>query len=402
MVPAVAAFTATSAAEVNNGVSWLDAARDAADFWLLGHGGVLRMGTGQAAASVTVIPLGIIALSVLSCRFLARVSAAHGWWLVGFGTLGYAGTAALVMFTMTTSVARQSAPSGLATAVGVAGLGFVWGNYRRDRASARLSARSPAASTALAPRLVAWCRATLPAWVRAIPSTSALIVAAVLATATMLTLIWLVTGYGRFGDLATSLDAGLIGGVVLALLSIAFWPNMAAFGVAYLAGPGFSIGAATVVAPGDVTLGPMPSLPLIGIVPQSAYPGGVWLAALPVAAAAAGAWWMFRRIPRSAPWWTMAAGALASSLAAAAALALAVVAASGSAGPGRMAEIGAPWWPVFAALALELTGGCVPVVLIACRRMSTHKRPGPAEPSEPERQASPSTQMRDEGPHEPE
>jgi hypothetical protein len=201
--------------------------------------------------------------------------------------------------------------------------------------------------------------------VRTIPTTSAIIAATVLAAATMLTLIWLVAGYGRLGDLATGLDAGLVGGVVLALLSLAFWPNMAAFGVAYLAGPGFAVGTDTAIAPGAVRLGAVPSLPLLGIVPQSAPAGGVWLATIAVASAAVGAVWMVRRLPGSLPWWAMAASALAASLTAAAGLALVVAAASGSAGPGRMAEVGAGFWPVFAALALELAGGCVPVIVIA-------------------------------------
>jgi hypothetical protein len=165
----------------------------------------------------------------------------------------------------------------------------------------------------------------------------------------------------------------------LALLSLAFWPNIIAFAVAYLAGPGFALGADTAIAPGTVRLGPLPSLPLLGIVPQSAPAGGIWLVAIPVAAGAAGALWLVKRLPGAAPWWTMAASALAASLTAAAALALMVRVASGSAGPGRMAEVGASFWPVFGALALELAGGCVPVVVLSWAR-AARRTDATAEP----------------------
>jgi hypothetical protein len=347
VIPAVAAFTATSAAEVNNGVSWLDAARAATDFWLLGHGGALTVGTtpGAPAAAVTVIPLGVAVFSVLSCRFLARVSSAGGWWLVGFGVLGYAAMAWPAMGIFATSASRPSVPAGVAGAIVASAAGFAWGN----RGGPPL-VRLPAAT---------------PPWVRAVPGAAGLIAAVSLAGATVVSGVWAVAGYGRFFDLTTALDAGILGGIVMSLVCLAFFPNMVAYALTYCAGTGFSIGTGTLFSPAGLRPGPVPALPLLGILPTTAPPAALWVVGIPVVAGALGGLWLRRRLPDSVPWWTMAATALVSSLAAAAGLACVVIAASGAAGPGTMTQVGAGFRPVFFALAAEIGTAAVTVAVVS-------------------------------------
>jgi hypothetical protein len=362
MVPAVAAFTATSAADVNTGVSWFDAAREAADLWALGHGGHLATGAGQTAATVTLAPLGIAVVGALACRFLARVSSVRGWWLVAFGALGYVAVAALTMFAMATPASRPSAPVGVVGAAILAIVGFVWGN-----APTRSNGATP---RALVPRLTAWARATLPDWLRAVPRAGLVAAATTLGGASVLTVVWAVIGHGRFADATTALDAGLVGGVVLALLSAAFTPNLVIYAVAYLAGTGFSVGAGALYSPAQTTPGPLPALPLLGLLPDSAHAGAIWLVSVPVAAGALAGLSLRRRLPARTPWWTMAFSAILASLASAGGLALLVAAASGAAGPGRMAVVGADPSTVLLALGLEFAGGCVPVAVLARARIA--------------------------------
>jgi hypothetical protein len=357
VVPAVAAFTATSAAEVNNGVSWLDTARAAADLWLLGHWGSVVLGTGSDSALVTVSPLGVALATILCCRFLGRVSAARGWWLVGFGTLGFAAVSAVVAFAVTTSAARPSAPIGLVGSAVPAIAGFLWGNATGGRRRSR--------NALLVPQMGEWARSAVPPWLRAVPRGAVFAVSATVGSAVALTLVWVAFGYGRFGEMTAALDAGLVGGVALFLLSVAFAPNIVAYAVAYLAGTGFSIGSGTLFSPAETIPGVLPALPILGILPDSSPAGAAWLVAVPVAVGGFTGLWLRRRLPASTSWWTMTASALLCSLAAAGGLALLVAVASGAGGPGRMAEVGAAPGTVFAVLAVELVGGCVTVALAA-------------------------------------
>ena len=54
---------------------------------------------------------------------------------------------------------------------------------------------------------------------------------------------------GTFRSVTTALAPGLVGGLLLLLLELAFIPNAIVWAVAYLLGPGFAFGYGTVVAP---------------------------------------------------------------------------------------------------------------------------------------------------------
>ncbi|MDR0945621.1 MAG: DUF6350 family protein, partial [Bifidobacteriaceae bacterium] len=161
VVPAVAAFTATSAASVNDGLSWLDAARRGTDLWLLGHWGTMTVGSGAGAATVTLAPLGVALVSLLASRFLGRVSQASGWWLAGFGTLGFAVVTALVGFVVATPDGRTTAPAALVGAVVVAFLGNAWAAWPSSgwHGAQDLAARARKASDAGRPAWAAASRA---------------------------------------------------------------------------------------------------------------------------------------------------------------------------------------------------------------------------------------------------
>ncbi|SFB32369.1 hypothetical protein SAMN05216266_108145 [Amycolatopsis marina] len=90
---------------------------------------------------------------------------------------------------------------------------------------------------------------------------------------------------------------GLGDGAGLLLLSLGYLPNAVLAGLGFAAGPGFSIGAATLTPVGFVG-GPAPALPLFAAVPES---HAVWWPALMLLPAAAGALvgWSQRRIDQN-------------------------------------------------------------------------------------------------------
>ncbi len=100
--------------------------------------------------------------------------------------------------------------------------------------------------------------------------------------------VWAFAGWGDVTGVAGSLDADPVGALALAIGEGLYAPTLAMWGVAWMAGPGFAVGAGTEYAPGHLTTTPLPSIPLLGALPQAA--GGVLvLAPLLVVALAAGA-----------------------------------------------------------------------------------------------------------------
>lgn len=73
-------------------------------------------------------------------------------------------------------------------------------------------------------------------------------------------------------NLYVALDAGIIGGILLTILSILTLPNMAISALSYLMGSGFSIGTGTLVSPGIHQLNEIPAFPLLGAIPTQVHP----------------------------------------------------------------------------------------------------------------------------------
>jgi hypothetical protein len=124
-------------------------------------------------------------------------------------------------------------------------------------------------------------------------------------------------------------------------LCVLVTPNATLFSGSYLLGPGFAVGAHTVVAPTTVVLGPLPMFPLLAALPDAGPPPG-WtpaLLALPPLVAAVGVYRTLRRYPTSR--WDEAAlrGAGAGLLCAVGYAVLAALS-GGAVGPGRMADVG--------------------------------------------------------------
>jgi hypothetical protein len=118
-------------------------------------------------------------------------------------------------------------------------------------------------------------------------------------------------------------------------------PNATVFSGSYLLGPGFAVGAHTLVSPTAVVLGPLPMFPLLAALPDNGPTPG-WTAALlavPPLLSAAAVYRILRRYPT--PRWDEAAlRGLGAGLLAAVAFAFAAAVSGGAVGPGRMADVG--------------------------------------------------------------
>jgi hypothetical protein len=166
-------------------------------------------------------------------------------------------------------------------------------------------------------------------------------------------------GAGRAADMIHAYRTGVAGQAGITLLSLAYGANAAVWAAAYLLGPGFLLGAGSTIRLTEVTVGPLPTLPLLAGLPNGPMGAtGTILLAVPILAGAAAGWLLARRLmrprpgrpgepapPRREPSWPLVVG---SSLLAGpvAGIVLGVLAwmSGGSLGDGRMAAVGpVPW-----------------------------------------------------------
>jgi hypothetical protein len=129
--------------------------------------------------------------------------------------------------------------------------------------------------------------------------------------------------------------------VLLVGLCLLVTPNATLFSGSYLLGPGFSVGAHTLVTPTAVVLGPLPMFPLLAALPDDgATPGWtVALLAVPPLVAAVAVFRTLRRYPTSR-WDEAALRGVGAGLGCAVAFAVLAALSGGTVGPGRMADVG--------------------------------------------------------------
>lgn len=354
VLPAVAAYVATSADPSNAGVGWLRSVRVGAAVWLAGLGVPLHV----AGVTIGLVPLGVSALALFACYASARRSGVPSLSAFVAGVLTYVTTAGLVGLAV--GATGGAAVRGTVGAIVVSVLGLGGGLLRRSDAPS-------------------WRELTRPVWIRVaapvrIGATAGLLAAALLVVAAAcLTLLWVVAGRATIGDVVTGLHMDVMGGLVLAYGELAFLPNLVVWALAWFAGPGFHVGAGTHFAPGEAHTGPLPAVPLLGALPSGDFAGGAARLApfvLVLAGLAAG-WYVHRRL--AARRWVDVLAAVGSVGATTGLLVLVlVVAAGGAAGPGRLAEVGAAAWLV----ALCTAAGVVVGALAIAVPLDAHVRAG--------------------------
>ncbi|GEN80746.1 cell division protein PerM [Actinotalea fermentans] len=324
VTPALAAYVATSADPANADVGWTRSVAVGAALWLMGHGGALQVG----GLSLTIVPLGVTVLALFAAHASARRSAypTPGAWAAGIG--GY-----LVAVLLVTLLAGDAGP-----------LGAGWGSVARTLIGATLIAAIGLGWGLLRPGRLAvvtrplWSR--VPPVARAAARAGALVPAALLAVAAAVTVGWALSGRAATGDVIVGLGLDTFSGLVMAVAQLSLVPNLVLWALAWLAGPGFAVGQGTVFSPTEVVSGPMPALPLLGALPAEPSGAGPWVPLLVVAAGAIAGWWLHRRLEPRSPWQPLGA-AVGSGLVAGLVVGVATALAAGSAGPGRMSEVGA-------------------------------------------------------------
>lgn len=322
-----------------SGASTAGVARVSAAAWLLAHGVPVQ----TPAGSITLVPLALTALAAWRVaragvhasraigghrhRRLGRALAAGVAVGVAYAAVGGGLAATASSPTVGLSPWRAAVTLGAFGAV-VASAGALSHARARDRIGtavprgARDAARAGAAAVAL---LVAGGAAAAGAA--------------------------LAVHGGAAAEMLGSYQTGVQGQAGITVLCLAYLPNLAIWAAAYLLGPGFAVGTATIVSPGEVVFGSLPGLPVFAALPTTALTGiaPVLLAVPLLGGVAVGADLVRRSLRRSSPsrsWReVLVAVALTGPVAGALLLALGW-ASAGALGSDRLATLGPTDWRI--------------------------------------------------------
>ena len=99
-------------------------------------------------------------------------------------------------------------------------------------------------------------------------------VAALIALAAVGLAVLLVVNYGEVIALYERIHAGALGGIALTVGQLAFLPNLVVWVASWLVGPGFAIGTGSSVSPLGTSLGPIPAVPVLGVLPSGDFTFG--------------------------------------------------------------------------------------------------------------------------------
>ncbi|MEP6481162.1 MAG: DUF6350 family protein [Rhodoglobus sp.] len=359
-------------------LDWTTFWRTSVDLWLVGHGVDITLVLDPATAAslgvvgaavpvtITIAALGFALLTVLlGVRAGRRVGEAR---YSGLGELVSLGTFAALSFAVTLSTSHPDASPSLwqgtvlPTAVFAIGLAIGVRRTRREQATAspRQLGRTLRDPTRNWPPEA---RATAVAALRGGAAAAAgIITLAALALAGLLAL-----SYAKIITLYESLHTELLGGIAVTLGQIAFLPNIVIWTASWLVGPGFAVGTGSSVSPLGTELGPVPAIPILGVLPagQLAF-GFVGLLVPVVVGFFVGAVLGPALKPVVNGGLVVVAG-IGVGVVGGVILGLLAWFSAGAAGPGRLADVGPNPWSVGLAAALELGVSAVIGLLASAR-----------------------------------
>ena len=325
------------------------AARAGLAGWLLGHG--VPIGTSIGTLRLAPLLLTVLALARLD-RAGVHVTRAIGARRGGSrkaavlvaGTVGlwYALLGALAAAVVDGPGTGVSAPHAAANFLVLGALGALAGSLRGTGALVVLARR-------------------VPRVVRHGVRTGVVGALLILACGAVFAGLSIAVGAGQAADMIRAYRTGVAGQAGITLVSLAYGANAAVWAAAYLLGPGFLLGSGTVVRLTEVTVGPLPTVPLLAGLPgEPMGAAGAALFAVPALGGLAAGWLLVRRLtrprppgpgepapPRREPPWSLVIGsALLAGPVAGLVLAVPAWASGGSLGDGRMADIGPVPWQV--------------------------------------------------------
>lgn len=331
--------------------------RTAVNFWLVSHHAGFSYGQGR----VGLLPLGVIVLPgvllyrgggwmirVAGLRQRPRIAVVH---VAVAQAAPYAALAALLALAASSKEVRPSAWQAL---IGCFLVAVIAGGLGAARAVVAAQVAAEAKGRRVRSGLGALLR-LLPERPRSLVIGVAGALGVLLASGAVLVGAALAMNMAGADDLYDMLAPGVVGGVLLLLVELAFLPNAVIWGMAYAVGPGFSVGAGTSVSPTGVFLDIVPAFPPLAALPQPGPAPALSLIALaaPFVAGAVGGVLTIRSLPspvaEGAPLWGFVSGALTGAVAA-----LLSALSGGPLGGGRMATVGPSAWQVGLLAALEV------------------------------------------------
>lgn len=351
--------------------------RTAAVLWLAGHHAEVQV---AGAGRIGMLPLGLVLLPG-TLLWRAGRSVVRGHAVTGLRqALAVALTVALPYAALAGALAIASRSGLAAASVPQAVLaGF----------TISFCAAALGAARALAP----WTQlgALMSVRMRSVLAGTAASLAVLVAAGAMATALALAGDVHRYGAVYQLLSPGIVGSGLLLLAQLAYLPNAVLWAIAYMLGPGFAVGAGTVVAPTGSVVGPLPAFPLLAALPVGAHGSGPgWLGAvmlaIPYLAGAIGGLLVVRVAPttvlESAPVRGFCSGLLTGVV-----LAVLAAFAGGPLGDGRMSAVGPSAWQVGAVAVLEvglaaaITAGAANWWIVRARWPSVQAAPDAAPPS---------------------
>jgi hypothetical protein len=316
VVPAIAAYVATAAAPALGDADWQTAARTGTSLWLLAHGGAVTVSGGE----VSLPPLGLTLLSLALVYGANRRMRLDSYGAGVFAVVGF--VVAMLLASVTAGPGIQAAA--LLGGAAVAALGVGLGVRRTGAATPAWWARG-------------WSR--VPAWVGSGLRAAVWALVGLGAVSALAVAVGTVTGWDRVRLVQDAYALDPLSTTVMTLAQLLYLPTVIVWALAWLAGPGFAVGTGTLFAPGEVLAAPLPAIPLLGALPSPQDPGPQWVVMALVGVGVVVGVLLHRRFPQESL--TRAAGgALVCVLGTAVVTALLVLAAAGSAGPGRTALVG--------------------------------------------------------------
>ncbi len=128
---------------------------------------------------------------------------------------------------------------------------------------------------------------------------TAVVVVGLVGLGALLTAVGLVLKGGEIIALYEAAHLDVLGATVVTLAQLAYLPTLVVWGLAFVAGPGFAVGAGTAVSPAGTQVGVVPGIPLLGIVPESTTPWLLLLVLGPIALGALAGWIARSRLTRA-------------------------------------------------------------------------------------------------------
>jgi len=323
--------------------------RTAVNFWLVSH----HAGFSVPHGRVGLLPLGLTVLpGALLFRgggWITRTGRVRGRYRIGVvhAALALAIPYAVLAFLLAL-VARSSvvSPSAWQALLACFVLAVVAGGLGAARALvASTTKRSPWVAIFM----------LLPHRARSLAIGVTGATAVLLGSGLLIFLVSLLFHVSEMADIYGVLGPGVVGGVLLTVVAIAYLPNAAIWAVSYAVGPGFAVGAGTSVAPSGVFVGMIPSFPPFAALPSPGPAPLISLLALavPFAAGVTGGVLTIRALPsavsEAAPLWGFVCGVLTGG-----GLAFLAALSGGPVGGSRMAVMGPSAWQTGLMAALEV------------------------------------------------